>query len=85
MKRLAFVSGAELKRFEMVLSERSKYPSRRTYVVKLRGDVAPQALAGVVENVVTGKQYGFASAEQLVDVFQSEVTAAGSEPPIPQP
>ncbi len=69
----------------MVLRERSKYPSRRTYVVKLRGDAASQALAGVVENVVTGKQYGFASAEQLVDLLQSEVAAAGTEPPLPQP
>ena len=69
----------------MVLSGRSKYPSRRTYVVKLRGDAAPQALAGVVESVVTGKQYGFASAEQLVDLLQSEVAAAGTEPPLPQP
>jgi len=69
----------------MVLSERSKYPSRRTYVVKLRGDAAPRALAGVVENVVTGKQYGFASAEQLVDLLHSDVAAAGTEPPLPRP
>ncbi|MGO8919127.1 MAG: hypothetical protein ACLQJR_24770 [Stellaceae bacterium] len=54
-------------------------------MVKLRGDAASQALAGVVENVVTGKQYGFASAEQLVDLLQSEVAAAGTEPPLPQP
>lgn len=69
----------------MVLSERLKYPNRRTYVVKLRGDAGPQALAGVVENVVTGKQYGFASAEQLADVLQGDVAATGTEPPLSRP
>jgi hypothetical protein len=66
----------------MVLSGQSKYPSRRSYVVKLRADAAPQALVGVVENVVTGKQYGFASAEQLVDLLQADIAAAATELPI---
>ena len=40
----------------MVLSPDTKYPSRRAYVLKLRSDAAPGALAGRIENVITGQQ-----------------------------
>ena len=40
----------------MPLNPESKYPSRRTYVLKMRSDADRNALAGRVENVVTGRQ-----------------------------
>ena len=46
----------------MVLNAESKYPNRRAYVLKLRGDATPDALAGRIENLVTGNQLEFASA-----------------------
>ena len=50
----------------MVLNPESKYPNRRAYVLKLRGDATPEALAGRLENLVTGRQHEFASAEELL-------------------
>jgi len=65
----------------MTLDGRPKYPSRRTYVVKVRGDAVPEALAGVVENVVTGQQRTFQSNEQLLDLLLADVQATISEGP----
>ena len=42
----------------MVLNPESKYPNRRAYVLKLRGDATPDALAGRIENLVTGQPAG---------------------------
>lgn len=39
----------------MILDSRSKYPSRRTYVLKVRQDAAADAPAGLLENIVTGE------------------------------
>ena len=63
----------------MKLNPESKYPSRRAYVLKLRGDASPGALAGRIENLVTGRQREFASAEELLDSIASdlELVAAG--------
>ena len=41
-------------RSAMALNTESKYPNRRAYVLKLRADVTPGALAGRIENLVTG-------------------------------
>ena len=49
----------------MVLKLESKYPNRRAYVLKLRGDANPAALAGRLENLVTGQQREFASGQGL--------------------
>jgi hypothetical protein len=56
----------------MTLNPDSKYPSRRAYVLKLRGDAAPGALAGRLENLMTGKQREFASVEQLVEFITKD-------------
>lgn len=50
----------------MVLNPESKYPNRRAYVLKLRRDATSDALAGRIENLVTGQQLEFASAHALV-------------------
>ena len=51
----------------MPLSSDPKYPSRRAYVVKLRGDATPPVLAGRVENVITGRRLEFRSGGELLD------------------
>ncbi|NWA24431.1 hypothetical protein HX870_05475 [Pseudomonas gingeri] len=50
----------------MILNPESKYPNRRMYVVKLRSDATAQAFAGRLENLVTGDQHDFSSAEELL-------------------
>ena len=59
----------------MSLSQESKYPSRRTYVLKLRNDAKPGALAGRLENIVTGSQHAFESAYELLDWIARELAS----------
>lgn len=61
----------------MALKPESTYPSRRTYVLKLRSDAKPDALAGRLENLVTGRQQEFACAGELLERIASELDAAG--------
>lgn len=65
----------------MVLNAESKYPNRRAYVLKLRGDAAPGALAGRVENLVTGRQREFDSAEELLAAIVDDLAGATANPP----
>jgi hypothetical protein len=62
-------------------SHESKYPSRLSYVLKLRGDLAPHALAGRLENVVTGQRFEFASARELIDAIAHEMDASAGALP----
>lgn len=66
----------------MNLPQKSRYPSRRTYVLKLRGDARPDEIAGRLENIVTGGQRGFESAQELLECLVSELasTPAGPTP-----
>lgn len=57
----------------MTLNLDSKYPSRRAYVIKLSGAATPDALAGRLENLVTGKQREFACAGQLVELLKEDI------------
>ena len=59
----------------MSLSPESKYPSRRTYVVKVRSDAKAGALAGRLENLVTGRSLEFATGEELLDSLAGDLTA----------
>lgn len=59
----------------MALNPDSKYPSRRAYVLKVRGDAKPHALAGRLENLVTGQQREFASGDELLDSIASDLEA----------
>jgi len=61
----------------MPLNRQPKYPSRRTYVVKLRGDAKPDALAGRLENLMTGRQSEFASGRELLDSIAGDLEASG--------
>jgi hypothetical protein len=63
----------------MSLNRESKYPSRRAYVVKVRGDATPDELSGRLENLVTGQQHDFASGRELLDSIASDLEMAARE------
>lgn len=58
-----------------------KYPSRRAYVVKLRGDATPPVLAGRLENLVTGRRLEFASGGELIDGIARDLCDQTGEAP----
>jgi hypothetical protein len=57
----------------MTLSDDPEYPSRRAYVVKVRSDATPDALVGLLESFVNGRQYEFTSAHDLVRLIVAEL------------
>jgi hypothetical protein len=61
----------------MPLNPESRYPSRRAYVLKIRGDASSDALVGRLENLVTGRQHEFASGRELLDAIAAELEAGG--------
>jgi 3-hydroxyisobutyrate dehydrogenase-like beta-hydroxyacid dehydrogenase len=63
----------------MSLNSESKYPSRRAYVVKVRGDATADALAGRLENLVTGTQREFSSARELLESIASDLEKSGEQ------
>ena len=65
----------------MVLNPESKYPNRRAFVLKLRGDATPEALAGRLENLVTGQQREFASAHELLESIAFDLASPASKRP----
>ena len=64
----------------MTLKSESTYPSRRTYVLKLRSDASADALAGRLENLVTGGQRQFASGHELLASIASDLGMSATEP-----
>jgi hypothetical protein len=63
----------------MPLDSKPKYPSRRAYVLKMRGDAKRGALAGRLENLVTGRQREFLSGRELLDSIASDLAANSDE------
>ena len=63
----------------MTLKSESTYISRRTYVLKLRNDAGPEALAGRIENLVTGGQREFASGHELLESIARDLLAHAAE------
>ncbi len=57
----------------MILNADSKYPTRRAYVVKVRNDATPDALAGRLENLVTGRRCEFTSARELLRLIAGDI------------
>jgi len=64
----------------MALNTEAKYPSRRTYVVKIRSDANSDRLAGRLENLTTGRQHVFASGQELVDSIAIDLQASDAKP-----
>jgi hypothetical protein len=65
----------------MSLKSESTYQSRRTYVLKLRNDASADALAGRLENLVTGGQREFASGHELLASIASDLATSPTERP----
>ncbi len=63
----------------MPLNPESKYPSRRAYVLKLRGDAKSDAMTGRIENLVTGQQREFATGRELLDSIARDLAADAAE------
>ncbi len=63
----------------MTLKSESTYPSRRTYVLKLRSDASSGALAGRLENLVTGGQREFVSGHELLESIASDLATGPAE------
>jgi hypothetical protein len=65
----------------MTLKPKPRYPNRRAYVVKVRSDAKPDALAGRLENLATGRRSEFATARELLESIASDLAASGAERP----
>ena len=65
----------------MALKREPKYPSRRAYVLKVRSDAKPDALAGRLENLVSGRQLEFASGPELLDSIAADLELSAEDPP----
>ena len=63
----------------MTLKTEATYPSRRAYVLKVRGDAKPGALAGRLENLVTGEQRDFSTGVELLESIFSDLDASISQ------
>ena len=63
----------------MALNPQSKYPNRRTYVLKVSSDANRDALAGRLENVLTGRSREFASGRELLDSIAADLEASAEE------
>ncbi len=63
----------------MTLKSESTFPSRRTYVLKLRSDAGPNTLAGRLENLVTGGQREFVSGQALLESIASDLQTSVAE------
>jgi hypothetical protein len=63
----------------MTLKSESTYPSRRTYVLKLRSDASRHVLSGRLENLVTGGQREFASGHELLESIASDLGTSGPD------
>lgn len=62
------------------LHAESRFPTRRAYVLKLRGDATSDALAGRLENLATGSRLDFGSAGELLEAIVQELEADSAEP-----
>jgi len=65
----------------MTFNTDSKYPTRRAYVVKVRGDATSDSLAGRLENLVTGQQSEFTSGRELLESLASDLEATRKQRP----
>ena len=67
----------------MTLRADPKYPSRRTYVVKVRSDATLDDFCGRLENLVTCQQNDFTSARELFDLIAHDIACSSAEPSNP--
>ena len=66
----------------MPLHPEPKYTTRRAYVIKVRSDATPAALAGRLENLLTGRRLEFATGHELLASIASDLEASGNQGPL---
>jgi hypothetical protein len=57
----------------------STYPTRRSYLLKLHSEAMPDALAGRLQNLLTGGQREFASGHELLQSIAGDLAAVTSD------
>ena len=67
----------------MTLRADPKYPTRRTYVVKVRSDATLETFCGRLENLVTCQQNDFTSVRELFDLMARDIACSSAEPSNP--
>jgi hypothetical protein len=65
----------------MILAVHPSYPNSRAYVLKLHRDAHPASgrFVGRLENVTTGEQFVFGSAEELLACLARDHSAPGNK------
>ena len=63
----------------MPFNSESPYPTRRTYVVKMRSDATCGTFAGRFENVLTGKEREFNSGRELLESIAADLENSREE------
>lgn len=65
-----------------MLNPNSIYPSSRSYVLKLRRDTERDSttIAGRLENMSSGRQFEFNTAEELLDCLAADLASTTSQP-----
>ncbi len=63
----------------MPFNSEPKYSNRRAYVLKLRSDAKPDAIAGRLENLATGHQSEFASGPELLASITDDITSVATD------
>jgi hypothetical protein len=63
----------------MPFNSQPKYPNRRAYVLKLRSDAKPDAIAGRLENLATGHQSEFASGPELLASITEDIAPVAND------
>jgi hypothetical protein len=65
----------------VILATHPSYPNARAYVLKLHRDARPSVgkVIGRLENVTTGEQFVFGSAEELLAALARDASKTRSE------
>jgi hypothetical protein len=66
----------------MTLKTEATYPSRRAYVLKVRGDAKAGTLVGRLENLVTGEKRDFSTGGELLESIASDLEASANPRPL---
>lgn len=69
----------------MILDTRSKYPSSRAYVLKLRRDATPEGgrIGGRLENMASGRRFDFDDADELLACLAEDLARDEASSPNP--
>jgi hypothetical protein len=64
----------------VILETQPNYPTGRSYVLKLHRDAGPNRIVGRLENLATGKQVAFTTAEELLAILMRDAEKTARSP-----